>query len=149
MKNKLIVANWKANKNIEEAQQWVEDFAGLQRPSNRHYVVCPAYPLIPFLLDLTEQGVDLGVQDISPFGAGAYTGEVAPFNLQLLGIKYAIVGHSERRRYFNETSNTVAQKVTQALDFDITPIICVDRDQIDEQASRIAAIALRVISIGS
>lgn len=139
MKNKLIVANWKANKNIEEAQQWAEEFMTAEKRNNRHYVVCPPYPLIPFLLDITEHDIDLGVQDISPFGAGAYTGEVAPFNLQLLGIKYAIVGHSERRRYFQETSNTTAQKITQALDFDITPIVCVDRDQIEEQAQLLSA----------
>ena len=117
MDTKLLVANWKANKTVEEAQQWVETFLQAERLDNRQYVVCPTFPLLPFILDLTEENVDVGVQDLSPFGAGAYTGEVAAYNLQMLGVKYAILGHSERRRYFQETSTHVAQKVEQALDF--------------------------------
>lgn len=138
MENKLVVANWKANKNLEEAQRWVQEFQHAEKRDGRQYVVCPPYPLLPFILDLTKEEVAIGVQDMSPFGAGAYTGEVAPYNLQLLDIQYAIVGHSERRRYFHENCTIVAQKVTQALDFGITPIVCLDRDQIEEQAQALS-----------
>lgn len=132
--SKLIIANWKSNKNITEATDWVETFLQQDRRDNRQYVICPAYPLLSFVADVQDSGIELGVQDLSPFGAGAYTGEVAGYSLQQLGITYAILGHSERRKYFQESSQLVAQKVEQALDFGLTPIICVDREQIQEQA---------------
>jgi triosephosphate isomerase len=138
MQDKLLVANWKSNKNVEEAQQWVSTFLAADKRENRHYVICPPYPLLPFVLDITEHGVDVGVQDISPYGAGAYTGEVSGFNLQMLGVKYAILGHSERRKYLQETSSLVAKKVTQALDFGLTPIVCVDRPEIQAQANALS-----------
>jgi len=132
---KLIIANWKSNKTITEATDWVETFLQQERRSNRQYVLCPAYPLLSFVVDIQASGVEVGVQDLSPFGAGAYTGEVAGYSLQQLGVTYALLGHSERRKYFHESSQLVAQKVEQALDFGITPIICVDREQIQEQAA--------------
>ncbi len=139
MKTKLVVANWKSNKTITEATTWVENFSQLEKKENRQYVVCPPMPLLPFILDLHKHGVALGVQDLSPYGAGAYTGEVSGYNLQDLGVSYAILGHSERRKYFQETSITVAKKVSQALDFGIQPIICVDRDQINQQAEALTS----------
>lgn len=132
--SKLIIANWKSNKSPTEASDWVTSFLQQERRSNRQYVLCPSYPLLPFVADVQEQGIELGVQDLSPFGAGAYTGEVAAYSLQQLGVSYAILGHSERRKYFQESSQLVAQKVEQALDFGMTPVVCVDREQIREQA---------------
>lgn len=139
MKTKLVVANWKSNKTISEATAWVQAFRQLAKKENRQYVVCPPLPLLPFILDLKQDGVAMGVQDLSPFGAGAYTGEVSGYSLQDLGISHAILGHSERRKYFQESSVLVAQKVTQALDFGIQPIVCVDREQIEEQAAALSA----------
>lgn len=132
--SKLIIANWKANKSPTEATKWVEQFLAQERRENRTYVLCPSFPLLPFVADVQENGIELGVQDLSPFGAGAYTGEVAAYSLQQLGVNFAILGHSERRKYCAENSQLVAQKVEQALDFGITPIVCVDREQIREQA---------------
>jgi triosephosphate isomerase len=132
--SKLIIANWKSNKTPTEASDWVEQFLQLGRRENRTYVLCPSFPLLPFVADVQEHGIELGVQDLSPFGAGAYTGEVAAYSLQQLGVSFAILGHSERRKYFSESSQLVAQKVEQALDFGLTPIVCVDRAQIQEQA---------------
>jgi triosephosphate isomerase len=139
MNTKLVVANWKSNKTLSEAIEWAQEFEKQEKKANRQYVVCPPFPLIPFVLDLIKQGVSLGTQNLSPYGAGAYTGEVSAINLKDLGITHTILGHSERRKYFQESSATVAQKVTQALDFGIQPIVCVDRDQIEEQAQALTA----------
>ncbi len=128
---KLVVANWKSNFSWNEAQNWAQQFRG----ENQHqhtYVVCAPFPLLGAL---QNESFTLGVQDLSPFEAGAYTGAVSPTNLQGLGIKFAILGHSERRKYFQETSELVAKKVEIALAHDITPIVCVDRDQFSEQAN--------------
>lgn len=134
---KLIVANWKANKNIVEAQDWVSSWKQQEPRPHYQYVVCPAYPLLPFVLDLIEQDVQLGVQDLSAYPAGAYTGEINGLHLNQLGVRFSILGHSERRRYLRETSQDIAKKVEQALDSNITPIVCIDKDQIDEQADLI------------
>jgi len=138
MKTKLVVANWKSNKTVTEATAWVQSFLQTQKKANRQYVVCPPMPLLPFILDLKKSDVALGVQDLSPYGAGAYTGEVSGYSLQDLGVTYAILGHSERRKYFHESSIMVAKKVAQAIDFGIQPIICVDREQIKEQADALS-----------
>lgn len=80
----------------------------------------------------------LAVQDLSPFPAGAYTGAISTENLKGYSVKYAIMGHSERRRYFHETHLDVANKVDQALAADITPIVCVDEAYIWPQANAIS-----------
>lgn len=133
--SKLVIANWKSNKSVTEATEWKERFLSEEKRSNRRFVVCPPYPLLPFVLDLQEHEISVGVQNLSPYGAGAYTGEVSGYSLQQMGVEFAILGHSERRKYFGESSQMVAQKIEQALDFGITPIVCLDRDQVEEQAS--------------
>ncbi len=78
------------------------------------------------------------MQDLSKFAAGSYTGAVSTANLADLHVKYAILGHSERRNYFHETHADVAGKVAQALDVGITPVVCVDREYVQAQAAAIA-----------
>ncbi len=144
----LIIANWKSHKNEDEAYQWLktfeEDVATFR--SDLEVVIAPAFPLVPmvseFLANDQWQKVSLAVQDISSFPAGAYTGAVAGQNLQGFEVKYAVVGHSERRRYFHETHQDVANKVDQALAAKITPIVCVDQDYVEAQASAIEAAVL-------
>ena len=134
LEKKLVVANWKSNKNVREAQQWVETFLERERQKIYEYVVCPPLSLLSFVSEHADKAFSLGVQNISPFDAGAYTGEVSGYSLQGLNIQYAILGHSERRKYVQETSKMVAQKAAEALSYDITPIICIDIDQVKEQA---------------
>lgn len=136
MNGKLLVANWKANKTLREAQHWVDSFLRQER-GNHQYVVCPPFPFVAHLSEMSQGAFALGVQDLSPYSAGPYTGEVAPYNLQDLGVKYAILGHSERRKYFGETSAQVAQKVEQALSGGLTPIVCVDKNEFQNQADQI------------
>lgn len=134
MHSKLLVANWKSHKTISEATQWLEDFnsAVVTWPKEVVAVLCPPMPFLaslhhdlqqfPKLLDQLQ----LGVQDISPFPLGSYTGAVSAQQVLDFGAKYAVVGHSERRKYFRETNHDVALKVDQALEAGLTPIICLD-----------------------
>ena len=137
-KSKLIVANWKSNKNREGAARWIREFGSEGRGQRVKVVICPAFPSVSIVSDfLKEKKIDnvfLGVQDISQFQAGAYTGAVSAQNLVGFDVSYAIIGHSERRRYFNETVQIVAQKIGQCLENDIQPILCLDGDQIQQQA---------------
>ncbi|MBU0576304.1 triose-phosphate isomerase [Patescibacteria group bacterium] len=132
---KLFVANWKSNKSLEEVKQWLNDFH-VELKDNQKVVIAPPYPLLSLVADKIKDlpRVFLAVQNLSSFPAGSYTGEVCMRNLEGLGVKYAILGHSERRRYLKESHQDVANKISQALSNGATPIVCVDQDYIEDQA---------------
>ncbi len=129
---KYIVANWKANKNLYEAESWITEFLKLYQPyPDRIIVICTPFP---FLLAIKQKinevkGLKLGVQDLSGFEEGAVTGETTAKSLQGLA-EYAIVGHSERRKNFGETNEIIAKKISLAKKYRIEPIHCI-RDQND------------------
>jgi len=136
MAHTLLIANWKSHKTLDEAVQWVDD-VGSVRHTAHTLVLCPPFPfLVPLGQRIKEKkyAIALGTQDLSPFPAGSYTGAVSVRNLKDLGVTYAIVGHSERRRYFHETIQEVANKVAMATEENITPILCVEKETIWKQA---------------
>lgn len=138
---KLIIANWKSHKNTAEVKSWAVAYQSAKLAHLQHVrvVVAPAMIHVPLLAELLDQqpNISLAVQDISPFPAGAYTGAVSTDNLEGLGVKYAILGHSERRRYFHETNQEVANKVELVIKAGMTPVVCVDTDYIQTQAAAI------------
>lgn len=127
MKNLWIIANWKSNKTIKEALEWIE-YVGprIERRENLKVVVCPPFTDVEEVKKQVVVGnfpLMVGVQDLSPFEAGSYTGEEAATIMRDF-IELAILGHSERRQNFGETDEMVAQKVKQALDHQIIPLVC-------------------------
>jgi len=124
----LIVANWKANKTVEESLNWLKEFKKRwRRRKNVEIVLCPPYTaLSPLRSEIRnwKLGIRLGAQDISPFPSGAYTGEVSGEMLKEL-VDYVLIGHSERRKYFGETEEMVKRKIKRAKEFGIKPIVCV------------------------
>lgn len=132
MKNLFIVANWKANKTEEEAIKWLEEFkAGMgglaSQWEHKEAIVCPPYPVLPVMKEYIKKNelpISLGSQDISQFGRGAYTGEV-PAAVIHSYIRYCIIGHSERRNYFQENTEVISKKVENALSGNMIPIFCV------------------------
>ncbi len=130
MKKILLVANWKSNKTINEAEEWLKQSSifSLQSSVNLEIILCPPFTLLADLKSKIENlklKIVLGAQDVSPFPDGAYTGEISARMLKDLGIEYVIIGHSERRRYFQEDDQLLANKVKEALDVGLTPIFCV------------------------
>ena len=122
-----IVANWKANKTVAGAQEWIKRLAesGKQIESESmtiEVVVAAPYPLLNALRSTPD--ATLASQDISMFSVGAYTGEVPGELLKDVGVEYCLVGHSERRKYLGETTEMVGKKVDQAIKNKIIPIIC-------------------------
>ena len=127
---KYVLANWKAHKTMSEAEAWLEKFCQLYRPHPQVEVIIapPALYLVPMRQKLQKYKIahlTLAAQNLSPFPPGAYTGEMAAEMVRNL-VEFAILGHSERRRYFHETNQDVANKVSEAKAADIKPIVCVD-----------------------
>ncbi|MDR9501959.1 MAG: triose-phosphate isomerase family protein [Desulfurivibrionaceae bacterium] len=139
--SRYVVANWKSHKTPAEAGQWLSRFLKLYKPQTGVKVIlAPAFPfLVPLQQMLAEakSGVELASQDISAFPLGSYTGAVAAAMIQDL-VGYSLVGHSERRRWFRETDQEVANKVHEALAVGITPIICVDQPYMRSQFAALA-----------
>lgn len=141
---KYIIANWKSHKSRDEIVKWMDEYEQNLRPIFPEYkiVIAPPMPSLMFVSNRllkpeVKVQTQLAVQDISPFPAGAYTGAISVRNLDGFGVSFAIVGHSERRKYFHETHQEVANKVEQCLSVGITPIVCVDSEYIAEQAAAI------------
>ena len=126
MNRKLIAGNWKLNGSLAFNEALVGALrAGLPSPACGIAVCVPAPYLSQIAALLKGSPIDLGAQDVSSHEAGAYTGEVAAAMLREFGVRYAIVGHSERRQYHGETDAVVADKVRLSLAAGITPIVCV------------------------
>ncbi len=138
---KYIIANWKSHKNLSEVAYWLNNFPNNEESrsalTNLEIVLAPPYPFLALAKEIIESRqlpIKLAVQDLSAFGSGSFTGEVSGHNLQDLHIEYAILGHSERRRFLTETSQLVADKVGEALSWKIKPILCLDKPYFAEQA---------------
>lgn len=131
---KYIFANWKSNKNLATAKEWLSAMGEVS--SDSEIVLLPAFNLLGAVFgQALEAGLMLGVQDLSPLSAGSYTGAVSTVNLEGMGVRYALVGHSERRHYFGESDQDVANKVDQALAAGLKPVVCVDEGYIESQAA--------------
>jgi triosephosphate isomerase len=141
-KSKLLIANWKANPGLKEAEQWLKTFSKQELRETREYVICPPQPLIGLIAAAQHKQFSLGAQDVSTFEAGAYTGESSAYALSSLGVEFAILGHSERRKYFKESNYDVAKKAELALSFEITPIICIDKNEFRAQIDELSKHAL-------
>lgn len=126
-KKKLIAGNWKMNGSLAANQALVQALReGVGQPAC-DVAVCPPsiYLAQVQALLVGQSAIQLGAQDVSQHEGGAYTGDVSSAMLKDFGVRYAIVGHSERRQYQGETDVQVAQKVQRALSAGITPIVCV------------------------
>lgn len=123
-----IIANWKSNKNIQEALEWVSIVGPkIPKSENLKIVVCPTFSCLSEVakeIKVNNYPLLVGSQDLSPFVVGAYTGEESASLLKEF-VSLSILGHSERRKNFSETDEIITKKVQQALDNNIIPLLCV------------------------
>jgi triosephosphate isomerase (TIM) len=152
---KLIAGNWKMNGSLAANQALLDTlWAGLGAPSCDVAVCVPA----PYLAQvygyfkalghtgIARAAIDIGAQDISIHASGAYTGEVSGAMLKEFGVRYAIVGHSERRQYHSETDAAVSLKAKAALAVGITPIVCVGETLAEREAGKTDEVVKRQLA---
>ena len=124
-RRKIIAGNWKMNKTPSEAVALINELKPLVANDEVDVVFCvPAIDIIPAMEAAKGSNIQIGAENMYYEESGAYTGEIAPNMLTDVGVKYVIIGHSERREYFAETDETVNKKVLKAFEHGITPIIC-------------------------
>ena len=124
-RRKIIAGNWKMNKTPSEAVALINELKPLVANEEVDVVFCvPAISIIPAMEAAKGSNISIGAENMYYEESGAYTGEIAPNMLTDVGVKYVIIGHSERREYFAETDETVNKKVLKAFEHGITPIIC-------------------------
>ena len=124
-RKKIIAGNWKMNKTPSEAVALVEELKPLVANDEVDVVFCvPAIDIVPVVEAVKGTNIQVGAENMYFEESGAYTGEISPAMLVDAGVKYVVLGHSERRDYFGETNEDVNKKVLKAFEHGITPIMC-------------------------
>ena len=124
-RKKLIAGNWKMNMTPTEAVELIHTLKPLVNNPEVDVVLCvPAIDIIPSIEAAKNSNIQIGAENMYFEDKGAYTGEIAPGMLVDAGVKYVILGHSERREYFAETNETVNKKMHKAFEYGLTPVMC-------------------------
>ncbi|HCD44270.1 MAG TPA: triose-phosphate isomerase [Lachnoclostridium sp.] len=124
-RKKIIAGNWKMNMTPTEAVQLVDTLKPLVANDEVDVIFCvPAIDIMPAMEAAKGTNINIGAENMYYEDKGAYTGEISPAMLKDAGVKYVVIGHSERREYFAETDETVNKKVLKAFEYGITPIVC-------------------------
>lgn len=127
MRKQVIAGNWKMNKTLAEVETFMKELIqDYPNESDIEAIVCAPFVYLTELVKLAEgTQIKIAAQTMSDQTSGAYTGEVSPVMLNDIGVTHVIIGHSERRAYYNETDETVNKKAHAAFNHQLTPIICV------------------------
>ena len=126
MRRKVIAGNWKMNMLPGEAIEMINELTPLVKDTKNEVILCVPYTdLFYALLTAQNTNIKIGAQNMHFEESGAYTGEVSGKMLKSINVEYVIIGHSERREYFNETDETVNKKIKAAFKYGLKPIVCV------------------------
>ena len=126
MRKKVIAGNWKMNKSPLETEEFMKSFPSLVKDTENEVILCVPYVDLFIAMKMAKgTNVKIGAQNVHFEDKGAFTGEVSPKMLEDIGVEYVIIGHSERREYYNETDESVNKKIKAAFSHNLKPIVCV------------------------
>lgn len=117
---KIVIANMKMNLKLDEIKNYIDEIE--KSVNTKRFVICPSSLYLPFFIN---KEFATGIQNISSSEEGAYTGEISPSQVESLGVEYSIVGHSERRQYYNEDDVIINQKIICGLKHNLKIILCI------------------------
>lgn len=138
MRRQIIAGNWKMNGTIASGSILIEGINGTlkEHELSVDVVVCPPFTALERAVTMTRNtSIVVGAQTMDYHDAGAYTGEISPLMLTELGVRYVILGHSERRDYYGETDATVNEKIKRAFHHNLQPIVCVGESLAQREAN--------------
>ena len=137
MRRKVIAGNWKMNMLPNEAIDYIQAFEPLVKDAKAEVILCVPYTdLFYCLMNVQGTNIKIGAQNMHFAENGAYTGEVSGKMLKSIGVEYVIIGHSERRQYFNETDESVNKKIKAAFENELKPIVCVGETLEEREAGK-------------
>ncbi len=149
MRKKIIAGNWKMNNNVTKSLEVVNMLKDKVNTTESDVVFCvPFVNIIPVVEALKGTNIAVGAQNMHFEENGAYTGEISAEMLKEIGVKYVILGHSERREYFAETDETINKKVHTALKHDLVPILCCGETLEDREKNITIELVRQQIKIG-
>lgn len=149
MRKPIIAGNWKMNNDIFETEKLMNTLLPLVAGAAAEVVFCPTYLSLQKAVEMAKDSdVGIGAQNMHFEKNGAFTGEVSGEMLQAIGVKYVLIGHSERREYFNETDENVNKKAVKALTLGITPIICCGETLAERESGKAEAKVVGQIEAG-
>lgn len=126
MRRKVIAGNWKMNMLPDATIRFIDELTPLVKDTQSEVILCVPYTdLFYALLTAQNTNIKIGAQNMHWEESGAYTGEISAPMLKSIGVEYVIIGHSERRQYFNETDESVNKKIKTAFKYELNPIVCV------------------------
>ena len=137
MRKAIIAGNWKMHYTVDESVKLIEELKPLVKDASCDVVVCPPFIALDAAVKAAAgSNIKVGAQNMHFEEKGAFTGEVAPGMLESLKVDYVIIGHSERRQYFNETDETVNKKLKKAYELNLIPILCVGESLEEREANK-------------
>ncbi len=137
MKKKYCIANWKMNQSVEDCENYAFKLKSSFCKTSSEMIVCPSFIHLSKIKDLFgDLEIQIGAQTISEHLNGAYTGEISVEMLNDFNINWTIVGHSERRQFFNETNQDIQNKLKIAVENKINPIVCIGETLLERQNSK-------------
>ena len=149
----IVAANWKMNGDLALIDTMISGLANVELQDNVKVVLCPSSPYLSELVGKVKSKdligvIHVGAQNVSEHQSGAYTGQISTKMLKELSVEFVIIGHSERRRYYHETSTQVAHKANAVLNAGLTPIICIgesESERATEQTETVLASQLQPV----
>lgn len=140
MRKPIIAGNWKMNNDLFETEKLMNTLLPLVAGAAAEVVFCPTYIGLQKAVEMAkDSNVGIGAQNMHFEKSGAFTGEISGEMLKAIGVQYVLIGHSERREYFNETDETVNKKAVKALALGITPIVCCGETLAEREAGKAEA----------